>query len=160
VGGPSTLKIVEVVRGTPRFDQVLVTAREVLAQDRYLLASFPHAETATVLGAFRGRSCVGFLLYLVHEIGRDCDRPPILHDGRPLREGYVEAFGVVPSERRQGIGEALQLHAIDACRRIGCYQIRSRSPVTSRENYELKLKMGYVVHPSDENDSYYFLLRL
>jgi hypothetical protein len=35
-----------------------------------------------------------------------------------------------------------------------------RSPVTSTENYALKLDTGYVLHPSRENDSYYFLIRL
>ena len=34
------------------------------------------------------------------------------------------------------------------------------SPVTSTENYALKIAAGYVLHPSHENDSYYFLLRL
>jgi hypothetical protein len=38
--------------------------------------------------------------------------------------------------------------------------MRSRSPVTSTENYALKLAAGYVVQPSNENDSYYFLIRL
>jgi hypothetical protein len=38
--------------------------------------------------------------------------------------------------------------------------MRSRSPVISIENYALKIKAGYVLHPSRENDSYYFLLRL
>jgi hypothetical protein len=31
--------------------------------------------------------------------------------------------------------------------------MRSRSPVTSGENYALKIAAGYVLHPSDENDS-------
>jgi hypothetical protein len=41
----------------------------------------------------------------------------------------------------------------------GCRCVRS-SPVTSGENYALKIAAGYVLHPSHENDSYYFLLRL
>ena len=35
------------------------------------------------------------------------------------------------------------------------FPIRSRSPITSHENYALKLKMGYAVHPSSQNNSYY-----
>jgi GNAT superfamily N-acetyltransferase len=146
------MEVVPVATGSVRFDQVVALAGEVLAQDRYLKASLPHAEATVLLGAFRGDDCVGFLRYLVQWIGADCGRPPILRNGQRLREGYVEAFGVAPSARRQGIGEALQLHAMDQC--------RSRSPVTSVENYALKLKMGYVVHPSEQNDSYYFVLRL
>ncbi len=38
--------------------------------------------------------------------------------------------------------------------------MRSRSPVTSTENYALKLAAGYVLTPSEQNDSYYFLLKL
>ncbi|MBO0788834.1 MAG: GNAT family N-acetyltransferase [Actinobacteria bacterium] len=83
-----------------------------------------------------------------------------VRDRQPLTEGYVEAFGVDPQLRRQGIGTALQQHAARQCRIAGCYQMRSRSPVTSAENYAPKIAAGYVLHPSHENDSYYFLLRL
>jgi hypothetical protein len=33
-------------------------------------------------------------------------------------------------------------------------------PGDSTENYALKIAAGYVLHPSRQNDSYYFLLRL
>lgn len=59
-----------------------------------------------------------------------------------------------------GIGSALQRRAQELCRALDCYQIRSRSPVSSRENYALKLADGYTLHPSHENDSYYFLKKL
>jgi hypothetical protein len=55
---------------------------------------------------------------------------------------------------------ALQQHAARRCRTADCCQMRSRSPVTSTENYALKIAAGYVLHPSHENDSYYFLLHL
>ena len=84
-----------------------------------------------------------------------------MRNGEPLLEGYVEAFGVGPHRRRCGIGTALQQHAALQCRTADCYQMRSRSPVTSTENYALKIAAGYVLHPSRQNDSYYyFLLRL
>jgi GNAT superfamily N-acetyltransferase len=84
----------------------------------------------------------------------------VIRDGQPLREGYVEAFGVDPGLRRRGTGTALQRHAARWCRIAGCYQMRSRSPVTSGENYALKIAAGCVLHPSHENDSYYFIRRL
>src|SRR6185437_8592917 len=87
-------------------------------------------------------------------------RPAVTYHGESLKEGYVEAFGVDPQLHRRGIGTALQQHAAQQCRIAGCYQMRSRSPVTSTENYALKIAAGYVLHPSAENDSYYFLLRL
>ena len=86
--------------------------------------------------------------------------PPVMYDGTALTEGYVEAFGVDPNVRRRGVGTALQEQARRQCQAAGCYQMRSRSPVTSTENYALKIAAGYVVQPSTENDSYYFLVRL
>jgi len=63
------------------------------------------------------------------------------------------------------IAHAQESHIIAAFvggRRVGFlrYQMRLRSPVTSTENYALKIAAGYTIHPSDENDSYYFLRRL
>jgi GNAT superfamily N-acetyltransferase len=154
------LRVAEVRPGTADFELVLELAADVLAQDRVLTTAIPAALESHVLGAFEGGRCAGFLRYLIQVIGAEEDRPPVLRDGRALTEGYVEAFGVDPLLRRRGIGSVLQQHAIQRCRAAGCYQMRSRSPVTSTENYALKLAAGYVVQPSTENDSYYFLLRL
>jgi GNAT superfamily N-acetyltransferase len=154
------VRVGEVVTQTPAFDAVLTLAARVLGQDRYLLSELPAAMESHVLGAFAGSRCVGFLRYVIQLIGAEAGRSPVVRDGRPLTEGYVEAFGVAPDQRRLGIGTALQDYAALRCRATGCYQMRSRSPVTSVENYALKLRAGYVLHPSEENDSYYFLLRL
>lgn len=140
---------------------LLLTVAEQLNQARYIPAHETYADRSILLGAFTHDRCVGFLRLLIQVIGRDQQRPSILDaTGQPLREGYVEAFGVLVPYRRQGIGQALQEHAIASCREHNCYQIRSRSPVTSVENYALKLKMGYAIHPSNENDSYYFIKTL
>jgi GNAT superfamily N-acetyltransferase len=156
----TSTQVAEVQPGTRRFETVLALAARVLAQDRYLTSAFPAAQESHVLGAFRGSRCVGFLRYLIQRIGTDEGRPAVTHQGSALREGYVEAFGVDPELRRRGVGTALQDHALRQCRIAGCYQMRSRSPVTSAENYALKLAAGYVLHPSQENDSYYFIIRL
>ena len=154
------VRVVEVRPGTARFEKALGLAAQVLAQDRHLTSVFPAAETSHVLGAFDGAQCVGFLRYLIPVIGADEGRPAVMHHRAPLKEGYVEAFGIDPQLRRRGVGTALQQHAAQRCRNTGCYQMRSRSPVTSGENHALKIAAGYVLHPSGENDSYYFLLRL
>jgi GNAT superfamily N-acetyltransferase len=120
----------------------------------------PTAKESHVLGAFRGARCAGFLRYLIQAVGTEEGRPPVTYNDAVLREGYVEAFGVDPQLRRHGIGTAMQEHAMRKCRVAGCYQMRSRNPVSSVENYALKLSAGYVLQPSTENDSYYFITRL
>jgi len=154
------VQVREVQAGTAAFEEVRILAARVLAQDRYLVSRVPQAQESHVLGAFDGTRCAGFLRYLIQVIGAEAGRPAVIHNGEPLREGYVEAFGVDPQRRRRGIGTALQQQAAQHCQAAGCYQMRSRSPVTSTENYALKIAAGYVLHPSHENDSYYFLLRL
>ena len=105
---------------------MLTLADRVLAQRRYLVSRFPYARESHVLGAFDGARCVGFLRYLIQVIGAEAGRPAVLHNGEPLREGYVEAFGVDPRRRRRGIGTALQQYAAWQCRMAGCHQMRSR----------------------------------
>lgn len=154
------MDIVHVGPGDERFAAVTSLAASVLEQDRYLTREYRHAIESYVLGAFHGDAAVGFLRLLIQVIGAAEGRPAIHHDGAPLTEAYVEAFGVDPPARRRGVGSALQRRAIEHARLAGCYQIRSRSPVTSVENYALKVAAGYVMSPSEQNDSYYFLLRL
>jgi GNAT superfamily N-acetyltransferase len=154
------VQVKNVQPGTAGYRQVMALAVQVLAQDRYLVSSVPGTMESHVLGAFDGLRCVGFLRYLIQVIGAEAGRPAVMHNGEPLTEGYVEAFGVDPRLRRRGIGTALQQQAARQCRIAGCYQMRSRSPVECAENYALKISAGYVLHPSHENDSYYFLLRL
>jgi GNAT superfamily N-acetyltransferase len=156
----SFVHVAEVQPGTIPFDDVLGLAGRVLAQDRHLTSGFPAAQESHVLGAFNGSRCVGFLRFLIQVIGAEEGRPAVMYNGAPLREGFVEAFGVDPQVRRRGIGTMLQRHAARQCQSAGCYQMRSRSPVTSVENYALKIAAGFVLHPSRENDSYYFLRRL
>ncbi len=150
----------EVTQGTVAFEAVLALADRVLSQRRYIVSASSTALESHVLGAFENGTCIGFLRYFVQVIGSAEGRPPVVHRGSVLTEGFVEAFGVDPGARRRGVGSDLQAAAREQCRAIGCYQIRSRSPVTSLENYSLKLGTGYVLQPSEENDSYYFLLKL
>lgn len=148
------------VRSDTQEHQALLEAAAALEQTRYVLAREEPIRESILLGAFIQGQWVGFLRFVVQVIGSDAGRPPIELAGKPLLEGYVEAFGVLPEFRRRKIGQRMQEEAISICEAKGCYQIRSRSPVTSRENYALKLKMGYAIHPSEENDSYYFIKTL
>lgn len=158
--GDGSVEIVIVEPHEPRFDDVLRLADAVLDQRRYLVREFPAARQSRVVAAFHDAACVGFLRFVVQIIGESEGRPPVVSGSTPLSEGYIEAFGVDPGMRRRGVGAAMQTAAIEQCREAGCYQMRSRSPITSTENYALKLAMGYVLSPSEENDSYYFVLKL
>src|SRR5215469_17040707 len=104
------LHVSEVQLETQEFEEVSQIAARVLRQDRYLQSELPAANESHVLGAFIGAMCVGFLRYGVQIIGAEEGRPPVMRDGAPLTEGYVEAFGVAPEWRRMGIGTALQEH--------------------------------------------------
>lgn len=160
-GRRRSVVVTDVEPGADSYEAVLTLADAVLEQRRYLVASMSHALHSVLLGAFDDGRCVGFLRYLVQVIGAEEGRPPILDSrGIALTEGFVEAFGVDPAERRRGIGSSLQAEARRRCAGAGCYQMRSRSPVTSVENYAMKIASGYLVQPSRENDSYYFISKL
>ena len=135
-----------------------MTAARALNQAKYILRTHDTAAEVLLIAAARGTECVGFMLCLVQVIGREEGRPALQDaNGITLREGYVDAFGVLAEYRRGGIGRRLQERVTELCIERDCYQIRSRSPTSSKENYALKLSLGYAVQPSTENDSYYFI---
>ena len=106
---------------------------------------------------------VGFLRYVVQEMGVEQDLPPFKLNDRVLTEGKVIAFGVAPDARRQGIGRALQAQLIQDCRGKNCYQIRSHSGEQNRANHQLKLAMGFAIHSlsgDQGQDGAFFLLPL
>jgi len=155
-----SVTIAEVMQNSANFEALLIIA-ETLNQAKYISSKMAHHLESILLGAFDQKECVGFLRVIVQVIGSEEGKTPIARtDGGPLTEGYAEAFGVHPPFRRQGIGQQLQERAITMCRDRGCYQMRSKSPVSSKENYGLKLKMGYGIHPDTEYDAYYFTLAL
>ena len=89
---------------------------------------------------------VGFLVYVVQEISCHC-RSPVTANGETLTEAKITAFGVQEAYRRQGIGRALQEHALRDARMLGCHRVRSVSHRKQRENVLLKLSMGFAVVP-------------
>jgi GNAT superfamily N-acetyltransferase len=153
-------QIVEVVPGSELFEAVLALSDQVLEQRRHITSSIETARADHVLAALDRDRCIGFLRFFVQVIGAEEGRPAVVVNGAALSEGFVEAFGVSPELRRRGVGSALQQRAQEMCRAAGCYQMRSRSPVSCTQNYAMKLAAGYVLQPSDQNDSYYFLLKL
>lgn len=154
------MSVIRQVSPSTALHSEILEISDVLNQKKYLVQDYPNATQRVLLGAVEADSAVGFLLALVQVLGKDEHCSPILMNGEPLSECYVEAFGVLPVFRLRGIGRALQETAIELAKSLNCYQIRSRSPVTATENYQLKLKMAYAIHLSTENDSYFFIRRL
>jgi len=106
---------------------------------------------------------VGFLYYVTQAIGVEEDRPAVMVNGQPLIEGKVIGFGVAAAHRHQGIGRLLQTRLIAECQAQGCHQIRSHSGDDNVENHQLKLAMGFAMHPlvpGQGKDGVYFLLPL
>jgi GNAT superfamily N-acetyltransferase len=104
---------------------------------------------------------IGFLRFVVQEIGPDDDLPSVMLEGIALLEAKILAFGVREAYRRQGIGRALQEKAIYRAEELGCHQVRSHSSGSYAENHRMKLAMGFGVHPirrgEDERGAYFIL---
>lgn len=116
-----------------------------------------------MLVALSGNEVVGFLRYVIQEIGVEEDQQPFMLNGETLHEAKVIAFGVAPEHRRKGIGRALQERLIGESHAARLYQIRSHSSAQNTENHRLKLSLGYAIHPlvADRGkDGAYFILPL
>ena len=105
------------------------------------------------LAAKQNRTVVGFLMFVVWDIGpHDRDHPPIEMQGKTLKEAKILAFGVKEGYRRQGIGTALQEYTIQQAKLFDCYQVRSVSGENHPENHHLKLAMGFAVEPMERDE--------
>ena len=133
------------------------------SQRDWLTFSADWHASSHVLVALHNTEIVGFLRFVLQDIGPDADCPPVQWNGENLREAKVLAFGVLPAHRRQGIGRTLQEALGQQARALGCYQIRSHSGGDNRENHQLKLSLGYGVHPivrGNDRHGIYFILPL
>lgn len=136
---------------------------EVLGQADWVAFHADWHLSTHMLVARKADQVVGFLRYVIQEIGVEEDQPPFTLDGERLREAKVIAFGVPLEERRQGIGRALQERLIADSRKAGLYQIRSYSSEASPENQRLKVALGFAIDPlpvGKGKDGAYFLLPL
>ena len=104
-----------------------------------------------LLAASVKREIIGFLMFLVQPIGPEVGCPMLFgRDGKPLTEAKIRSFFVVERYRGNGIGTALQREAITHARDMGVYQVRSRSDVSRKANYAIKLKLGFAATPEAE----------
>jgi GNAT superfamily N-acetyltransferase len=116
-----------------------------------------------ILVASDADEIMGFLYFVMQEIGIEEDHAVVTFAGQNLVEAKVIAFGVVPNYRRHGIGRELQLAAMALATKLGCYQMRSHSGGDSLANHQLKLALGFSVYPilrGDDTAGVYFLKTL
>lgn len=146
----------------PRWAELLEQVSRLHQNDWFTFTAEWHA-SSHVLVALRGSAIVGFLRFVCQEIGPDTDCPPVQFQGKNLQEAKVLAFGVLPLQRRHGIGRALQEALRQRAQALGCYKIRSHSSGDNIENHQLKLSLGYSVHPilrGEDRRGVYFILPL
>lgn len=162
LNNPSDITIEEWEPQHARWLELLALLTELNQRDWFTFTAEWHS-SSHVLVAQRNSEIVGFLRFVLQDIGPDTDCPAIQWKGENLREAKVIAFAVVPTQRRQGIGrklqEALQQHA----QTLGCYQIRSHSSGDNLVNHQLKLSLGYGIHPiirGEDRHGVYFILPL
>lgn len=154
------LTIAEWATDHPQWGEVqqLITA---LGQDKWMAFHADWHLSAHMLVACVEAQVVGYLRYIVQPLGAEEKRPPVMLKEERLTEGKVIAFGVAAAHRRQGIGRALQQALIERCRAQGCYQVRSYSSGSNEANHQLKLSLGFAMHPvirgPDELGAYFVL---
>jgi len=159
---PTDLTIEEWDLQHPRWSELLDLVSQLHQSDWLTFTAEWHV-SSHVLVALRRSALVGFLRFVSQEIGPDSDCPAIQFQGKNLQEAKALAFGVLPLQRRQGIGRKLQEALRQRAQVLGCYQIRSHSSGDNLANHQLKLSLGYGIHPilrGEDRRGVYFILPL
>jgi GNAT superfamily N-acetyltransferase len=145
-----------------RWSELLELVNQLDQMDWFTFTADWHF-SSHVLVARRASEILGFLRFIVQDIGPDTGCPPVKWRGEKLREAKVIAFEVLPAYQRQGIGRSLQETLRQRAQDLGCYQIRSHSSGDNVANHRLKLSLGYGIHPivrGDDRRGVYFILPL
>ncbi|MEV5957451.1 GNAT family N-acetyltransferase [Streptomyces sp. NPDC051987] len=156
------IEIGEVLGGGPQDDPVWELVDELGQRDWVRFTAEFH-RSSHLLAAYTAGTPVGFCRYVVQPIGPDTGCPPITFEGEAVHEAKILAFGVHGRWRRRGVGTALQRAVVAAAGRQGCHQVRSHSSGDSVGNHQLKLRLGFAVHPvvrDDDDRGCYFVLPL
>jgi GNAT superfamily N-acetyltransferase len=65
---------------------------------------------------------------------------------RGIPAGLVEDVAVLPSMQGQGIGKAMMKHAIEECRKAGCYKVALSSNLKRGEAHRFYESLGFERH--------------
>lgn len=129
-------------------------------QKPFVLGDYSQGLPCHLLVALQADRVVGFLRFGVQPIGRESGCPPRVLDGAALTEAKIHAFAVREESRCQGIGTALQRHAISLARSLGCHQLASHSSYERAANCRVKLRLGFSALPEAHGQSIVFLMPL
>ena len=129
-------------------------------QAPFVLGEYSAGPPCHLLVALQADRVVGFLRFGVQPIGKESGCPPFVLGGAALTEAKIHAFAVGEESRCQGIGTALQQHAISLARRLGCHQLASHSSYERPANCRVKLRLGFSALPEAHGQSIYFLMPL
>lgn len=146
----------------PRWQELLDLMEKQHQKDWAEFSAAWHLDSYFIV-ALLNDEVVGFLRFVTQPIGPEMDCPPVRLAGKVLLEAKVLAFGVMPEHRRKGIGKRLQEFLIEQARLLGCHQVRSHSSGNAIENQQLKLRLGFGVHPivrGEDRGGAYFILPL
>ena len=144
---------IEELKSGDSYGQELVDVINGEGQAKEAFAPFFARFQRRFVAATRRGRIVGFLMYVVWEIGpHDRGHPVVKCDGEAYTEAKIIAFGVPPTHRRQGIGRALQEHILRRARALDCYPVRSVSRWSRQANHQLKLSTGFAVEPMERDE--------
>ena len=136
------------LEGSPRWEEFVTCLNDVAPEQApFVLGDYARHLPCRLLIAIEGDRVVGFLRMGIQPIGAEEGQP---HLG--LAEAKIHAFGVRPESRRQGVGTALQVAAMELAASLNCHQLASHSSYDRYENLGLKLALGFCAAP-DSNGS-------
>jgi ribosomal protein S18 acetylase RimI-like enzyme len=123
-----------------------------LGQKRWFDTRCDFHLSETVIVAHTPQNVIGFLRYVVQEIGPDNELPSRKLGNEVLREGKILAYGVLPSHRNRGIGTALLAQACLVGKLAELFQLRAHSSGDHQAAHRVLMRAGFGIHPIDRND--------
>jgi GNAT superfamily N-acetyltransferase len=133
------------IHSNHKWPKLLEVAKRLQQEEWFINLKFHEKNLAIV--AISEQEIIGFLRLVTQKIGSDMDCDILCFNGEELTEAKILAFGVIDEWKTKGIGTELQKKAIETARQLGCYQIRSHSSGTYKENHHIKLKLGFAFQP-------------
>jgi mRNA interferase MazF len=134
-----------------RWSELLALVTE-LNQVDWLNFTVKWHHSSHVLVAQRGSGILGFLRFVIQDIGPDVDCPPLQWKGENLREAKVIAFGVPPAQRRQldlfrsdFVGMAVEEFILDAPMTMQVNQ--TPKPINQGDIYWVPVEETEYTHP-------------